>query len=886
MADISVRLLAEKLKIDVKALLTKLVQAGLTKSEEDSLTESESKAFIAFLMQKDNSGSGSSSGATIAKPKKLSLKRKRSEEQLVTDSAGGKKRTVTVVRRKERVVQKKGSLLNELTAVEETPEINSDDTPEITPEIVAEANSATVADQAINIDSTTSEQQDSSSELVVEFESETETETETESNKSVVEAGDKTSKTDKKADKKKDKKLVLDDDDDDADEKVNKEKAKVAAKTKKQLKQEEEKNWSRKKVIEQLASDDDDDSGDTVVATKPTKAKPEKVKKQVVVIRDIKPEHGFNLPKQPMIHEVAVPDEITVGELAQRMAIKSGKLIKTLMQMGHMATINQTLDQDTAVLVVEELGHKARLVKENAIEEDLKSHHEKLLESAESTTRAPVVTIMGHVDHGKTSLLDYIRRSKVAAKEAGGITQHIGAYSVDAAHGKITFIDTPGHAAFSAMRARGANVTDVVVLVVAADDGVMPQTVEAIQHAKAAGVPIVVAINKIDKPEADLDRIKTELSQHEIISEEWGGEHQFVCVSAKTGQGIEELLDAILLQTEILELKAPINIPAQGVVVESRLDKGRGVVATVLVKNGTLRKGDIVLAGTEYGKVRAMVSASGARVEKAGPSDPVEILGLSAPPNAGDDVMVVETEREAREVALYRQTVIKNAKIAKQNKSSIDDLFSKAKDSNVAVLNIIIKADLQGSVEAIHTSLDKLSTDEVKVKIVGSGVGGINESDVTLAMASRAIVIGFNVRADQGARKLSESENIKIIYDSIIYNVIDDIKQILSGMLSPEIREEILGLAEVREVFRSSKIGAIAGCMVIEGAVKRNNPIRVLRDNVVIFEGELESLRRFKDEANEVKQGIECGIGVKNYNDVKVGDQIEVFKKVEVERTL
>jgi len=538
------------------------------------------------------------------------------------------------------------------------------------------------------------------------------------------------------------------------------------------------------------------------------------------------------------------------------------------------------------VLVVEELGHKPRLVKENVAEDNLLENYAKQRELVSEQSRAPVVTIMGHVDHGKTSLLDYIRRTKVTAKEAGGITQHIGAYSVNTGHGNITFLDTPGHAAFSAMRARGANVTDVVILVVSADDGVMPQTVEAIQHSKAAGVPIVVAVNKIDKPEADPERVKNELSQHEVIPEDWGGEHQFVNVSAKSGEGIDKLLDSVLLQTEILELKAPADLPAKGIVIESRLDKGRGVVATVLVQEGTLKKGDVILAGSEYGKVRAMIDATMQKVNTAGPSDPVEVLGLSNPPKAGDEVISVATERQAREVALYRQGKIRSELQAKQQKTKLDNLFSQSADSEVSYLNIVLKADVQGSSEAIISSLEKISTDEVKVKIIGSGVGGINESDITLAMATKAIIIGFNVRAEQSAKRLAEAEDINIIYDSIIYNVIDDVKQILSGMLSPEIREEITGLAEVRDVFRSSKLGAVAGCKVIEGVIKRNNPIRVLRNNVVIYEGELESLRRFKDDVNEVKAGIECGIGVKNYNDVKVGDNIEVFKKVEVTRSL
>jgi len=546
-------------------------------------------------------------------------------------------------------------------------------------------------------------------------------------------------------------------------------------------------------------------------------------------------------------------------------------------------TINQVLDQETAAIVVEELGHTVKLLKEDAIEENLGSEEEI---TGEQVTRAPAVTIMGHVDHGKTSLLDYIREAKVAASEAGGITQHIGAYHVDTPKGTITFLDTPGHAAFTAMRARGAKATDIVVLVVAADDGVMPQTKEAIQHAKAANVPIVVAINKIDKPEAQPDRVKQELVAEEVVPEDWGGDVQFVPVSAKTGEGIDTLLEAILLQSEILELTAVKDCPARGVIIESRLDKGRGPVATMLIQNGTLHKGDILLSGTEYGRVRALLDEFGKPIDEAGPSTPVEILGLSGAPSAGDEAIVVKDERKAREVALFRQGKFRETKLARQQESKLENMFSQMEEGTKNILNMVVKADVQGSAEAINDALVKLSTDEVEVKIVGSGVGGINESDVNLAVASNAIMVGFNVRADAVAKRIIEEEGVDLHYYSVIYDLIDEVKRALSGMLEPETREEIIGLAEVRDVFRSPKLGAIAGCMVVEGTVKRNNPIRVLRDNVVIYEGELESLRRFKDDVQEVRAGTECGIGVKNYNDVRAGDQIEVYEYVKVQRTL
>ncbi|WP_314311344.1 translation initiation factor IF-2 [Aggregatibacter segnis] len=595
-------------------------------------------------------------------------------------------------------------------------------------------------------------------------------------------------------------------------------------------------------------------------------------------------QQAFTKPVQVVKQDVVIGETITVAELANKMATKATEIIKAMMKMGEMVTINQVLDQETAQLVAEELGHKVILRNENELEEEVLGDRDV---NAEKVTRAPVVTIMGHVDHGKTSLLDYIRKAKVAAGEAGGITQHIGAYHVEMDDGKmITFLDTPGHAAFTSMRARGAKATDIVVLVVAADDGVMPQTIEAIQHAKAAGAPLVVAVNKIDKPEANPDRVEQELLQHEVISEKFGGDVQFVPVSAKKGTGIDDLLDAILLQSEVLELTAVKDGMASGVVIESYLDKGRGPVATILVQSGTLRKGDIVLCGFEYGRVRAMRDENGKEIDEAGPSIPVEVLGLSGVPAAGDEATVVRDEKKAREVALHRQGKFREVKLARQQKAKLENMFSNMTEGDVAELNIIVKADVQGSVEAIIQSLQDLSTDEVKVKVVGSGVGGISETDATLAAASNAIMVGFNVRADASARRIIEAENIDLRYYSIIYELLNDVKAAMSGMLQPEFKQEIIGLAEVRDVFKHPKFGAIAGCMVTEGIVKRNNPIRVLRDNVVIFEGELESLRRFKDDVSEVRNGMECGIGVKNYNDVKVGDQIEVFEVVEIKRSI
>lgn len=601
-----------------------------------------------------------------------------------------------------------------------------------------------------------------------------------------------------------------------------------------------------------------------------------------VVISDTK--HGFEKPTAPIIHEVVLPETITVSELAQKMTVKAAEVIKVLMGLGVIVTINQSLDQETAYIVVEELGHTIKLQENTDIESELLSSVES--NQFDQHPRAPMVTIMGHVDHGKTSLLDYIRKSRVAAGEAGGITQHIGAYQVKTDHGAVTFLDTPGHAAFTAMRARGAQATDIVIVVVAADDGVMPQTKEAVEHSRAAGVPILVAVNKIDKADAEPERVKQELVAIEVVPEEWGGDCQFVNVSAKTGEGVGAMIEALLLQAEILELKAPIKGQASGVVVESKLDRGRGAVATILVQKGTLKKGDIVLCGEEYGHIRAMFNEHGEVLKEAGPSTPVEIIGLSGAPGAGDDFSVVPDERTAREIATKRSEKTRSTKLAAQQAAKLEQVFSKMESGKVIDLNLIVKADVQGSLEAIRDSLTSLSNDEVRVKVIAGGVGGINEGDANLALASNAIIIGFNARADSSARKLIEEKEIDLHYYSVIYEVIDEVNKSISGLLSPEIKEQIVGNAEVRDIFRSPKLGAIAGCMVTEGHVMRDLPIRVLRDNVVIFEGQLESLRRFKDDVSEVKSGMECGIGVKNYNDIKVGDQIEVYEKVEVQRTV
>ena len=594
-------------------------------------------------------------------------------------------------------------------------------------------------------------------------------------------------------------------------------------------------------------------------------------------------QHRFNAPTEPIVREVLVPETISVGDLAHKMSVKAAEVIKVLMGMGMMVTINQVLDQDTAIIVVEEMGHTAKAAAPNdpeAFLDETVAHESTLL------PRPPVVTVMGHVDHGKTSLLDYIRRSRVASAEAGGITQHIGAYHVETARGMVTFLDTPGHEAFTAMRARGAKATDVVILVVAADDGVMPQTIEAIHHAKAGKVPVVVAVNKIDKAEANPERVKQELASHEVVPEEWGGDTMFVEVSAKSGQGIDDLLEAVLLQAEVLELKAPKDAPAKGLVIEASLDKGRGPVSTILVQSGTLKRGDVLLAGSSYGRVRAMLDEAGRDIKEAGPSIPVEILGLSDVPNSGDEVIVLNDERKAREIALFRQGKFRDVKLAKQQAAKLENMFEQMAEGEVKSLPLVIKSDVQGSYEALATSLQKLSTDEVKVNIIHTGVGAITESDVNLCVASKAVLIGFNVRADAGARKLIESAGVDVRYYNIIYEAVDEVKAALGGMLSPEKKENAIGLVEIREVFRISKVGSVAGCYVLDGIIKRNSKIRLLRDDVVVFTGELDSLKRFKDDVKEVKANFECGLSLKNYNDIQVGDTLEVFEVVEVARTL
>ena len=600
-------------------------------------------------------------------------------------------------------------------------------------------------------------------------------------------------------------------------------------------------------------------------------------------VQDEQAQHGFHKPVEPIKHEVLIPETIKISELALKMTTKAGEVLKVMMGMGVMATLNDVIDQDTAMLVVEEMGHTPIASSEETVEDTL---IQEARDDSESAPRPPVVTIMGHVDHGKTSLLDYIRKSKVTSVEAGGITQHIGAYQVEQKGSLITFIDTPGHAAFSKMRHRGASATDIVILVVAADDGVMPQTIESIKHAKDSNVPIIVAINKIDKEGSDIDKIKQVLSTHDVIADEWGGDVLMVGVSAHTGEGIDELLESIILTAEMSEISAVIDKPASGVVLEARLDKGRGKVTTVLIQSGTLKKGDIVIAGLEFGKVKQIIDDNGNPINKAGPSSPIEILGLSGVPDSGAEVLVVESERKAREVAEFRKTKDRETKLQKQQAEKMDNFFSKMEEGEVSTVNLLIKSDVRGSAQALVEALEELSTDEVKVKVVSSGVGAINNTDISLASASEAIVLGFNVRADAVARKTADTEGVRVEYYSIIYNLIDDIKAIMGGMLSPELSENIIGIAGVKDVFRSPKFGDIAGCMVEEGVVRKDSPIRVLRESVVIYEGELESLRRFKDDVKEVKSGTECGIGVLNYTDVQPGDQIEVFERIERARSL
>ena len=896
MPGVSVKQLASVLGVPVDRLLTQLSKAGLPlTSPEETVSDDQKAQLLNFL--RDSHGSTQKTLSTG----KITLKRKSVSElkQPVTTGRGARTKTVSVEVRKKRTYVKRSVMLAEeterLKSEKEAKEKLLKAKEELKKQIEGEKQKVIQAAEGATVAVEVEEAASATQAAVVEPAAETgvaakapaepakEIPTEVSEAKKAKKAKTKefeeeegkAKKGKKRGGKHMARELVEEFETEYEEEILEPAPSPAVAEEAKEVEGKKGKRGKAERADKETRYGREELHVDTSKFGRRKKSKPRSVVSQ--------PVHGFERPTAPIIREVNIPETITVAELAQKMSVKAAELIKVLMKMGSMVTINQVLDQDTAAVVVEEMGHKVKLVRADAIEEDLA---QELEFEGEFIHRAPAVTIMGHVDHGKTSLLDYIRNAKVAEGEAGGITQHIGAYRVETDKGAITFLDTPGHAAFTAMRARGAKATDIVVLVVAADDGVMPQTKEAIQHAKAAEVPMVVAVNKIDKEEAQPDRVKQELVAEEVVPEDWGGDTQFIEVSAKTGKGIDELLDAILLQSEMLELTAIKDAPGRGVVVESRLDKGRGPVATVLVQNGTLHKGDVLLAGQEYGRVRALLDENGNQLEEAGPSTPVEVLGLSGAPSAGDEAMCVPDERKAREVALFRQGKFRDVKLAKQQEAKLENMFSQMEEGKVNALNLVIKTDVQGTAEALSEALENLSTDEVKVKIVASGVGGINESDVNLAVASNAVMVGFNVRADSVAKRLIEEEGVDLHYYSVIYDVIDEVKQSLSGMLQPEFREDIIGLAEVRDVFRSPKLGAVAGCMVIDGVVKRSNPIRVLRDNVVIYEGELESLRRFKDDVQEVVSGKECGIGVKNYNDVKVGDQIEVYERVKVKRTL
>jgi translation initiation factor IF-2 len=839
MADVTVAQFADVLKVPVDRLLTQLDEAGVKVSGSDDTISEDAK--LELLTHLRRSHGEQESVETASAPRKITLNRK-SRSELRLSGAQGRSRTVNVEVRRKRTYVKRNVL--EEQAQQEQDELDrkrQEEEDKIEAEKREQEKLLVEQEQALRA---------AEEDKVREAEAKEQAEVE------AREAADKVAAAA-------------------AEEKTRTEKAEKDARERRAKDKDKKKGkgadtrYGRKEL--HVAGDK---SGRRRRKT-PMRRRP------VSVSGD--GQHGFEKPTAPVIHEVEIPDNIAVSELAQQMAVKGNEVVKVLFNMGAMVTINQVIDQDTAILVVEELGHTAKVVSEAEVDDKLLADEQL---SGDEVSRAPVVTIMGHVDHGKTSLLDYIRSTKVASGEAGGITQHIGAYHVKTEKGGITFLDTPGHAAFTAMRARGAQATDIVILVVAADDGVKPQTIEAIQHANAAGVPLIVAINKIDKDTADPERVRNELSQHEVISEDWGGEHLFANVSAQTGEGVAELLETILLQAEVQDLKAIAEGPAQGIVIESSLEKGRGAVATLLVQAGTLNQGDMIIAGEEYGRIRNMFDESRQSISLAGPSTPVVVLGLSKTPSAGDDFIVVKNERKAREVAEFRQAKKRETKLAQQQASNLEDVFSKMTEGEATVVPVLIKSDVHGSAEALRDALNKLSTDEVKVKIIASGVGGITESDAVLAAASQAVIIGFNVRADGAARNAIKESGVDVRYYSIIYEAIDDVKAALSGLLAPEIRENIVGLAEVKEVFNSPKLGDIAGSIVTEGYVKKSNPIRVLRDNVVIYEGELESLRRFKDAVNEVRSGTECGIGVKNYNDVKVGDHIECFERIEVARTL
>ncbi|MDY0065070.1 MAG: translation initiation factor IF-2 [Steroidobacteraceae bacterium] len=861
MADVTVSQFAEVLKVPVERLLTQLDEAGIHVSgAEDTISDDAKMELLTFLRRAHGRGES-------AAPRKITLKRK-SQGEIKVASPQGRARTVNVeVRRKKTYLNR--SVLEEQARVqhqEQDRQRAAQQTPYEEEEAAAVAAAPATPEPVVEM---TEEQKLAERERQERLEAEAQEAERRRREQEEEEARRRAAEAALAQAEEEARRLAEDREREEAERRQQLE----APKPVREAPQRAARETPRRAELHV--------SSDASARFKKKRASQASRSRRPVQL-NVATQHGFERPAAPVKRDVQIGETITVGELAQRMAVKANEVIKVMMNMGVMATINQPIDQDTAVLVVEELGHTPIVVRESAIEDELQATDA----SHKLEPRAPVITVMGHVDHGKTSLLDYIRRAKVAAGEAGGITQHVGAYHVETPKGMVTFLDTPGHAAFTAMRARGAQVTDIIVLVVAADDGVMPQTVEAIQHARAAEAPIIVAVNKIDKPDADPDRVKNDLAKHNVLPEDWGGDTMFVHVSALTGEGIDALLDAILLQAEVMELKSTREGPAAGVVVESSMEKGRGAVATVLVKRGTLRPGDAIIAGQEFGRVRALFDEKGQQLTEAGPSLPVVVLGLSGAPNAGDELLVVESERKAREVALYRQGKFRDVKLAKQGPAKLEDMLSQMGDGKTATVHVVIKADVQGSAEALRDALTNLSTDEVAVKVVASGVGGITESDVTLAQASNAQIIGFNVRADASARNMIKETGVNVRYYSIIYEAIDDVRQVLSGMLAPEVKEQIVGLAEVREVFRSSKFGTVAGCIVVDGYVRRNNPIRVLRNNVVIFEGGLESLRRFKDDVNEVRAGTECGIGVKNYNDVRVGDQIECYSRVEIARTV
>ena len=843
MADVTISELAGVVGVSVDKLLSQVKEAGLPHTKADELISNDDKNILLVFLRRSHGDRDASAAA----PKKITLKRK-TLGTLKSASSAGRGKTVNVEVRKKRTYVKRSAI--ETPVEEDLPaaELESE---------VEETNADALAPEAPAVEEAENEAVETKPDTAPpRAQAQEAPSPESDGNRAGKGAPRRKKAAGKEGDEPGDKKKT---------HLRNKARAQVPKRQAKAI------HVNDDFVLE---GDDFDSMGGRGRRGSARKSKSK-----------LSSQHAFEKPTEFIVKEITIGETNSVADLAQKMSVKSGEIIKILFNMGVMATINQMLDQDTSMLLVEELGHKPKFVSKDAIEEQLAESLSSKIGS-EEITRAPVITVMGHVDHGKTSLLDYIRKASVAAGEAGGITQHIGAYHVNTEQGMVSFLDTPGHAAFTAMRSRGAKATDVIVLVVAADDGVKPQTEEAVQHAKAAGVPLVVAINKIDKEGIDPDRVKNELSALEVIPEDWGGDTQFIEVSAITGQGVENLLEAILLQAELLELKAYTDVPGQGVVIESRLDKGRGSVASVLVQNGTLKTGDVVLAGYEYGRVRALVDELGTNVESAGPAIPVEILGLNGVPDAGDEFVVVSDEKEARDVAEFRKVRLKDNQQAKQQSSMLEGMFAGIGRDQKKILNVIIKADVRGSLEAIIGSLQKLGTDEVEVNVIASGVGGISETDAHLATTSRAMVIGFNARADKSARDILENESLQLRYYNVIYDVIDDTKAIMGGMLEPEIREEIVGIAEVRDVFNSPKFGQIAGSMVIEGTVYRSKPIRVLRDNVVIYEGELESLRRFKDDANEVRNGMECGIGVRNYNDVKVGDKIEVYETTEVARSL